>query len=597
MASKLAQRFLPHSAGTHLPRVLVHATLITGLMASSGLVANASARPSVSVAAPFEVSPSPAGNYLSALVAGAERDTLAASTYFREALRYDPRNMELMERAFVASLSNGNIKESAVFAEKLSAKDSHNGLAQLVLGVRAVKAKKFGEARALFAKNSGRNDITANLLTAWAYAGAGDTKHAIETIDRLKEERFRVFRDYHAGLILDLAGKTDEARQRLQSAYKLDSNTLRLADAWARFSDRHGDVDEAKRVYQAFDAALPRHPLVRQAMADLEAGKTLDPLIRTPEQGVAEVLYGLGAAGGSENDELAAMIYLRLSLDLNPQNGLAVVTLADIYERTKQNERAIEMYESLPDQSPLRANADIQIGLILDTMGRSDEALKQLKAIVQEHPKDIDALTNLGNLQRAKKDYASAADTYTKVLEASDALARSNWPILYFRGICNERLKNWPAAEADFKAALGLFPNQPLVLNYLGYSWVDQNINVDEAFKMLRRAVDLRPTDGYIVDSLGWAFYRLGKYPEAQRELERAVDLKPADPTVNDHLGDVYWRLGRELEAKFQWNHARDLNPEPEDLPKILDKIEHGLVDGPKPATAGEGQPTTKTGG
>ena len=156
---------------------------------------------------------------------------------------------------------------------------------------------------------------------------------------------------------------------------------------------------------------------------------------------------------------------------------------------------------------------------------------------------------------------------------------RSHWTLFYFRGISFERSKQWPRAEADFKKALELFPDQPLVLNYLGYSWVDKGINLDEAFKMLRRAVDLKPTDGYIVDSLGWAHYKLGHYDEALRELEKAIELKPADPVVNDHLGDAYWRNNRKVEAGFQWNHARDMNPEADDLPNILKKIETGLPD------------------
>ena len=144
---------------------------------------------------------------------------------------------------------------------------------------------------------------------------------------------------------------------------------------------------------------------------------------------------------------------------------------------------------------------------------------------------------------------------------------------------CYERAKEWPKAEDDFKKALELFPDQPLVLNYLGYSWVDQGVKLDEAFKMLRRAVELRPNDGYIVDSLGWAHYKLGQYNEAAQTLERAVDLKPADPVLNDHLGDAYWHVNRKVEAQFQWNHARDMNPEPEDLPGILKKIQGGLPD------------------
>jgi len=200
---------------------------------------------------------------------------------------------------------------------------------------------------------------------------------------------------------------------------------------------------------------------------------------------------------------------------------------------------------------------------------------------VAAHPQNPDALTALADLQRSRKLYAESALTYTRALDLMSKPERSQWALYYCRGIANERSKNWPKAESDLKRALELNPDQPEVLNYLGYSWVDQGVNLDEAFRMLRRAVDLDGRNGYVVDSLGWSYYRLGRYDEAVKELEKAVDLKPADPVINDHLGDAYWRVGRKLEAQFQWNHARDLNPEPEDLPKILDKIKNGLGDNP----------------
>jgi Flp pilus assembly protein TadD len=190
---------------------------------------------------------------------------------------------------------------------------------------------------------------------------------------------------------------------------------------------------------------------------------------------------------------------------------------------------------------------------------------------------------SLADLQRSRKQFAEAAETYSRIIDMLDKPARGDWTLFYFRGISYERSKQWPKAEADFKKSLELQPDQPLVLNYLGYSWVDQGLNLDEAFRLLRRAVELRPTDGYIIDSLGWAHYKLDKYDESLREMERAVQLKPGDPVINDHLGDVYWKVGRKLEAQFQWNHARDLGPEPEDRDRILKKIESGLEDEAKP--------------
>jgi tetratricopeptide (TPR) repeat protein len=552
----------------------------------------ARASESLAVATPFEVGESPAGNYLAAIVAGAERDTAAAATFSREALRFDPRNPELIERAFVAAVSNGNMNEAFGLADRLLTRDPSNGLARLVLGIKALKAKQFAGARAQFNGGNGpQRDLTSILLSAWCYQGSGDTKKAFDLADRLREDNFAVFRDYHKALIADVANDAAEATKRFKAAYENDKNTLRLVDAYARFMARHGNQMEAIRAYEAFDQVLPNHPIVVAALADLRSGKTLDPLVKTPEQGAAEVLFGLGAVGSRQGDEAAALIYLRLSLFLNPQNGLAVLTLGDIYEHLKQNEQAIDIYQMIPDSDPLRSTADIQIGQLLETLGRSAEATKILKQTVADHPKDEDALSALGNLQRSRKQFGEAAETYSRALAESTKPAKADWPLYYFRGISYEREKKWPQAEGDFKHALELFPEQPLVLNYLGYSWVDHGTHLDEAFTMLHRAVELRPTDGYIVDSLGWANYKLGRYDEAVKELERAIDLKPSDPVINDHLGDAYWRIGRKLEAHFQWNHARDLSPEPEDLPRILSKIEHGLSDDDKPATT-EPQPT-----
>ena len=565
-------------------RALLALTLSTTFLAPLA----AEARQTVTVSAPFEVSSSKAGNYLSAFVADANRDTLAAATFFREVLRKDPKNRELLERAFVAALSNGNLADADSYARRVLRFDKTQGLAHLVLGLRAFKEQDYGAARDRFGKTGvGRQrDITAILLTAWSYVGTGQFKKAMETVEQVKDTRFASLRDYHVGIIADLANNKAEATKRLKAAYDAEKSNLRIIDTYARYLSRNGDRDEAIRIYKEFAQLLPRHPIVTAALADLEAGKSLDRLVKNATGGAGEVLYLLGALGSQQNDTVIALIYLRMALSLTPQNDMAIITLADLYERVKQNERALETYESVPEKSPLRTNADIQSSLILEVMGKSDESLKQLQSIVTENPKDVEALIALGNLQRSRKLFAEAADTYTRVLGLMDKPARGDWTILYFRGISFERSKQWPKAEVDFKKALELQPDQPLVLNYLGYTWVDLGLNLDEAFKLLRRAVELRPTDGYIIDSLGWAHYKLGKYDEALRELERAIQLKPGDPVINDHLGDIYWKVGRKLEAQFQWNHARDLGPEPDDLQRILKKIESGLDEDAKPAAA-----------
>ncbi len=529
------------------------------------------------------------GNYLAAIVAGAGRDLGAASVYLREAIKGDPQNNDLLERAFVAFLADGAMPDAFRAADKLIQRDPSNGLAQLAVGIRALKQKSYQTARNHL-QRGGRGraaDITATLLTAWSYLGSGQATRAVDTLERLKgEASYNLFRDYHAGLILDAAGRKADAEKRLKSAYDSEKTTLRLVDLWARMQARNGDFDAAAATYAEFDRLLPNHPIVRDGLAKVAAKQAPVRQVGNAQQGAAEVLYGLASAGNRQGDEAAALLYLRLAIYLDPNHDLAILTLGDILERARQPEDAVAVYEKMPTTSPLRANAEIQAGLALENLGKSEEAVKHLTGLIAERPDDIDALSALGNIYRSRKLFQEAADTYDKAIAKLASPGRANWDLFYFRGIARERIKRWPEAEADLRKALELLPEplgreRALVLNYLGYSLVDQHLKLDEALDMLRRAVELRPRDGYITDSLGWAYYRLGRYAEAVRELERAMELRPSDPVINDHLGDVYWKTGRKLEAGFQWNHARDLNPEPDDLVKIKRKIERGIEDGP----------------
>jgi len=556
--------------------------LAAALIASTALAAPGcafAATPSESQ--PLEMGMSQPGNYLAALIASADRDTASAEAYYREALRVDPRNSELLDRAFAAALSNGDEASVNALAERVLARDPTNSVARLATAVHAFAQGQYANARAQLASADARSkDVTTSLLSAWCYAGQSDLHRALDTLDRIRDPSLLAFRDYHAGLIANLLGNPVEARRRLKSAYDADKGTLRFADAYANVLAAQGDVAGAKQVYGEFSALAPHHPIVERALANLNSNQTPQPLVRNAKEGAAEVLYGLGAEGSRQGgDLLPSLIYLRLSLYLRPLSDLTAVTLANLLDQMKQGEQAIAAYKSVPSTSPLYDDSQIQIAIELDSMGQASQAREKLAQIVAEKPHDVDASSALAGLERMDKKYAVAAATYDKAIAAVGIPQRDNWTLFYFRGICYERDNQWPKAEADFKKALELYPDQPLVLNYLGYSWVDKGMNLNEAFKMLRKAVELRPNDGYIVDSLGWAHFKLGQYQQAAETLERAVDLKPADPVLNDHLGDAYWRVNRRTEAHFQWNHARDMGPEPEDLPAILKKIEVGLPD------------------
>jgi tetratricopeptide (TPR) repeat protein len=521
------------------------------------------------------------GSYLAARHASVERDAASAAAFYRSALRTDPKNNELLDRAFISSLADGDIDEAVKLADRILIQDKSNRVARLVVGVRDLKLKKYASAQ-ININQSIRGPITdlvATLLSGWASYGAGDSKAAVANIDKLTgPEWYPIFKDLHAGMILELAGKDKDAGARFERAYKLDDSMLRVADEYARWSSRNKDAAAATGIYEAFDKKLPRHPLVQEGLRETKAGKKLPPLVDSAQSGAAEALYGIGATLTRRGGEDLALVYLQLALYLQPNHPMALLSLADLYESVKKPQMAIKIYERMPASSPLKRNAQIQLATNLDAADRSDEAIKILKDVAADAPKDIEAIMALGNIERGRKKFADCATTYSHAIDALPAAGDKNsWVTYYYRGICEERSKQWGKAEADMRKALEMQPEQPHVLNYLGYSWIDQGINLDEGMKMIKRAVDQRPDDGYIVDSLGWAYYRIGNYEEAVKNLERAIDLKPEDPTINDHLGDAYWRIGRTLEAKFQWAHARDLKPEPEELPKIEAKIENGL--------------------
>ncbi|OJW63575.1 MAG: hypothetical protein BGO65_14170 [Afipia sp. 64-13] len=575
------------------------ASLVIGALAGPAL-----AQPGVDKVATYPTSHdlqglTAAGSYLAARRASVERDAAAAAAFYRTALRLDPKNNELLDRAFISSVADGDIDDAVKYAERILAVDKTNRVARLVVGVRALKQKNYATAQQNINQSvrGPITDLVATLLSSWAMYGAGNTTAAIANIDKLAgPEWYPIFKDLHAGMIYELAGRQKDAGIRFERAYKLDDSALRVADAYGRWLSRNKGDAAATAVFENFDKKLARHPLVVDALRETRAGKKLAPLVDSAQAGAAEALYGIGASLTRRGGEDLALVYLQLALYLRPHHALALLSLGDLYESVKKPQMAVNVYERVPANSPLKRNAQIQLATDLDAIDRSEEALKILRTVISEDPKDIEAIVALGNIERARKKFEECAGTYSNAIEANED-QKPNWVLYYFRGICEERSKQWPKAEADLKKALSLQPEQAHVLNYLGYSWVDQGINLDEGMAMIRRAVEQRPDDGFIVDSLGWAYFRIGDYDNAVKNLERAIELKPEDPTINDHLGDAYWRVGRTLEARFQWQHAKDLKPEPEELPKIEAKLRDGLPEDTSSAAAAERKKDADKGG
>jgi tetratricopeptide (TPR) repeat protein len=538
------------------------------------------------------------GTYLAARTADAGKDIAAAAAFYRSALAADPENMFLLERTVVLTAASGDVKESLGFAEELVEKAPAGHIGRLVLAVEQIRAGKYAEALKTLDKSGAGviGELTRALLIAWAEFGAGNVDKALAGLDDLEgEDWYEPFKLLHRGYIALAAGRTEDALADLSQAREQDGNAVRITEAYARALAASGQQEEAVAVMADFLSNFPDNALARTALEDIRAGGD-DRLstVSTPAEGAAETLAGIGAAVGQEGGTEVASLYLRLALYLDPQiaGGLAALSLGNLLDSNGQGEEAIEVFESIAPDAPFRGMGVLRAALALDRMDRTKEAEKAFKEALSRNPDDLQTYVSYGNMLRGRERYGEAAEVYAKSIALVPEPAKNDWSLFYFRGISYERTKQWDKAEADFKKALELYPEQPLVLNYLGYSWVDMGMNLTEALEMIRKAVELRPNDGYIVDSLGWAYFRLGRYDDAVTELERAVSLRPDDPVINDHLGDAYWKTGRTLEAQFQWRHARDFGAKSPELELILKKIaERRLIEEEKDAAMNEAAP------
>jgi tetratricopeptide (TPR) repeat protein len=426
----------------------------------------------------------------------------------------------------------------------------------------------------------GVHRFIAPLATAWTRMAAGDLPGADAALQQLdKFNGFAPLKDFQLGLLYDFAGQADKAGSYYEKTLS-DNEQLnwRLTDAIANFDERHGKADAAKALYQKFMDQNIGSEIAQTVLAARPAGAP-KPLIASASDGLAEAMFDLASVLNQSETLDLALIYDRYALSLKPDFRLAQLLLADILEAQDKPDQSLAMLEQVPHSSPYSWSARLRTAADLETLDRTDEAIAQLKAMAAEAPKTIGADVQLGDVLRNKKRYDEAAAAYNEAIErAAAAGLPDRWTLFYDRGVSQERAGQWQKAEPDLEHALELKPEQPLILNYLGYSWIDKGVKLDQGLKMIEKAVELRPEDGYIVDSLGWAHYRMGDYVGAVEYLERAVELVPSDSTINDHLGDAYWRNGRFTEARYQWRRALQFGPETDDIAPIQAKLDHGLA-------------------
>ncbi len=523
--------------------------------------------------------PSVTGSYLAGTQALYDLRTVDAAKYFRDALASDWENPQLIERSFIAFAANGEIEESAQTAERLLTFAPQADLARLVIATVALKERRYDAAieQLTGVETESFAGITGGILHAWALAGSGRMDDANALLDKIGEAGLEDFLVFHRALMDDVTGDTAGAIEAAKTAWESDPYVARIVEAYARMLGNAGRFDEANAVLEKFDNEGLTHPLVSSVHEAIAAKRRPGPFANSVQQGAAEMFHGIGVALARDGSADVSLVFLRLGLYLDPSADVISLVVGQLFDQAGQHQAANAVYEGIPAASPMKPTAVVRVAENLDALGDRDEALRRLGNIVLANPQDIDAISVLGDLQRTAELYAEAADSYSKALALTPGDVPGDWRFYYVRGIAYERNKEWPKAEADFKKALVLRPDQPQVLNYLGYSWVDQGINLGPALEMIEKAVEAAPNDGYIIDSLGWAFYRLGRYDEAVEQLEKAVQLRPNDPEINDHLGDAYWRAGRQLEARFQWNIAADVDEDGNVKERVQTKLANGL--------------------
>ena len=521
------------------------------------------------------------GNYLAGRHAQAEKDLGSAVTFFSAALKVLPDVPDLLRQTFVLMITEGYIEEALPLAERLLDQNVKSPIANLALLVDAIKNGNADQqmVRLQSQPPTGLNGFAMPVLEAWSQVGVGNAAAGLKTLMALDgKEASQGLHDMHRALILDYAGQSEEAETTYAKlANDQEQQNFRFTQLLGNLLERIDKADEARALYDSFATENPGTMLLVPLYARLDTGIKPKPIVATAIDGAAEAIFNIANSLRQQRARETAMVLGRLALWLKPKFPIAQMMIAEILDDDDRYEKANKIYSSISQQSPYRFSADIRRANNLNALDNGEPAIALLEGMADKYIATPQPLVTLGNLLRRHERWDEAIVAYTQAIKRVGPLTRRHWRLLYSRGIVLERAKRWPEAEKDFLRALEFEPDQPYVLNYLGYSWVDQGVNLKRALDMIHTAVRRRPNDGYIIDSLGWVYYRLGNYKKAVLELERAVQIRPEDPIINDHLGDAYWRVDRELEARFQWQRSLSLEPDAKVEADVRKKLKGGL--------------------
>ena len=513
------------------------------------------------------------GSYLSSRFAQRHHDWGQATSFVQDVLTHVPSDLSLKKRSMVLAMGSGRHELAITHAHNVLAEEPYNALALLFTAMEDFKNKEYDEAneRINSMPLGSLSSFIMPLLQSWSQAALG--------VNQTVELRNSALHIYHAILIADYLKQHDTVKALLDQS--LDVGDISTNDL-TRIATIYAHIGDTKRALDIFQKVLAIEPDNGSALANVKRIKEGDNLrifdaIESPEDGLAETMFDMARILYADYSDESARIFGYLALFLSPDKIDAKMLLAHIAARNERYDEAISLFQSVPAGDDLYFEARRLAANLLEEEGRIDEALATLNTLVQNQD-DIDALIQIGDLHRRAENFPDAIVMYDKAIAKFDGeVPPDYWQLYYVRGMSYEQDDQWEKAEADLKKALEYQPDHPFVLNYLGYSWADQGVRLEESLNMIQRAVSGRPDDGYITDSLGWVYYKLGRYEESVSPLERAVELLPYDPIINDHLGDAYWKVGRRLEARFQWERAKNHSDDPE-LIKVIDhKLENGL--------------------
>jgi tetratricopeptide (TPR) repeat protein len=534
----------------------------------------------VTLGLPARADDGDAGAYLAARVAEAQNDFAAAAGWYGRAILADNGNPTLLEGAILAELGNGDFDLAIQAAGRL--RDLGGETSQLAeLALLADQAMREDYAAILAGTDTGRDlgELVDGLTAAWAQVGEGDMTKALAAFDILAAtEGLQAFGLYHKALALASVGDFQGADDILSGRVAGPIFVMRRGVfAHAQIlSQLERNADALALLDRSF--GTDPDPVVDALRRRLSAGEPVPfDTVRSARDGIAEVFFSVSTALNGNADAVYTLLHLRVAGFLRPDHADAILLTADVLENLGQHQLAAATYARFPPDDPNFVAAEIGRAASLRSDGRADAAVEALQALARSHPDLVSVQFALGDMLRFEERFDEAEVAYTAAIDALPEVTEDAWPLFFFRGVAHEQSGDWPAAEADFRQSLALDGTQPQVLNYLGYGLVDRGEKLDEALALIEKAVAAAPNEGYIIDSLAWALFRLGRYAEALEPMERASLLEPVDPIVTDHLGDVYWMNGRKLEAQFQWRRALSFEPTEKDRARILRKLEVGL--------------------